>query len=93
MTGNLICLRCKRRHRSHIQSRTDASSTALFPQEAQVLCLVASGETNSDIARALSLSECAVKQHVKSLLYKARARSRPGRSAPLQDPARSQRRS
>ncbi|MBA1155963.1 response regulator transcription factor [Microvirga sp. Marseille-Q2068] len=58
-----------------------------------MLCLVASGETNGDIASALSMSEGAVRQHVKSLLDKARARCNPTRAASPQGSSRSQRRS
>jgi DNA-binding NarL/FixJ family response regulator len=60
-----------------VQRDTDASFPVLSQEEAKVLCLVARGGASSEIARELSVSEDAIKQHIKSLLCKARGRSKP----------------
>ena len=77
MTNNLICLCGKRRTRPDAKLNAGGCFTVLSQQEADVLCRVATGRASSDIARELSVSEDAIKQHIKSLLYKARARSKP----------------
>ncbi|WP_114943860.1 LuxR C-terminal-related transcriptional regulator [Microvirga calopogonii] len=92
MTGNIICLRCKRRPRPYTQSGTGISSPMLSTEEAQVLCLIASGQTRGDIAHELSVSERAIRQHIKSLLYKARTRSKRPRTALSHESIQSQRR-
>ena len=89
MTGNLICLWCKRRRRSHVQRDTDASFPVLSQEEAKVLCLVARGGASSDIARELAVSEGAIRQHIKSLLCKARARGKPHLATAPQEQVRS----
>ncbi|WP_083861377.1 LuxR C-terminal-related transcriptional regulator [Microvirga lotononidis] len=93
MTGKIICLRCRRKQGSHLRPRPPASAPILSPEEAHVLCLVASGETSRDIARALSVSDGAVRQHVKSLLYKARALTTSPRAVSSYGSVESQRRS
>ena len=55
----------------------DVCTPILSQQEASVLCLLARGRENRDIARELAVSEHAVKEHIKALFYKARARSDP----------------
>ena len=48
----------------------------LSPREAQVLRLVCDGQSNKEIARALTLHESTVKLHVKTLSRKLGARNR-----------------
>jgi DNA-binding CsgD family transcriptional regulator len=48
----------------------------LTARELEVLSLLAQGETNRGVARALRISEGTVKYHVKNILRKLRARSR-----------------
>jgi hypothetical protein len=74
MTEDLICLCGRRRRRTAKKSGTDVCFPILSQQEAYVLCRVAGGGTSSDIARELSVSEGAIKAHIKSLLYKTRQR-------------------
>jgi DNA-binding NarL/FixJ family response regulator len=50
--------------------------TALSPREHEILALVRQGFTNSEIARALFISESTVKVHVRHILEKTGARSR-----------------
>jgi DNA-binding NarL/FixJ family response regulator len=77
MTNNVICL-CGKQSRSTATKRdTGTCFPVLSQEEAKVLCLVARGGASSDIARELSVSEGAIRQHIKSLLCKARARSKP----------------
>jgi len=77
MTDNLICLCGKRKRRSDAKPDMDACFPVLSQEEADVLCLVAQGKWSSCIARELSLSEATIKEHIKSLFYKTRARSKP----------------
>jgi DNA-binding CsgD family transcriptional regulator len=49
----------------------------LSVQEALVLRLIAAGVPTSDIADRLAVNEPEVKQHVKALLLKARAKAKP----------------
>ena len=81
MTDNLICLCGMRRRRSDEEPGMGACIPVLSQQETDVLCRLASGQESSDIARELSISEDAIKEHIKSLFYKARARSKPHRVA------------
>jgi DNA-binding NarL/FixJ family response regulator len=53
-----------------------------------VLCLLARGRENSEIARELAVSEDAIKEHIKSLFYKARARSKSQRAITPQEQVR-----
>jgi DNA-binding NarL/FixJ family response regulator len=77
MTDNLICLCGIRRSRPEAHLDMDVCTPVLSQLEANVLCLLARGRENSDIARELGVSEHAVKEHIKALFYKARARSNP----------------
>lgn len=79
MTDNLICLCGKRKRRSNAKPDMGACFPVLSQEEADVLRLVAKGKGSSGIARELTLSEAAVKEHIKSLFYKARARSKSHR--------------
>jgi DNA-binding CsgD family transcriptional regulator len=49
----------------------------LTQAEADVLALLASGKSNSQIASALSVSEPTLKEHIRSLLLKAMAKTKP----------------
>jgi DNA-binding CsgD family transcriptional regulator len=49
----------------------------LSVQEALVLRLIAAGVPTSDIADRLAVNEPEVKQHIKALLLKARATTKP----------------
>jgi DNA-binding NarL/FixJ family response regulator len=53
-----------------------ATDDALTPAEVRVLKLIAQGNANKEIARALSLSEETVKGQVRNILSKLRARDR-----------------
>ncbi|MBB3021333.1 DNA-binding NarL/FixJ family response regulator [Microvirga lupini] len=77
MTDNLICLCGKRKRRPDAKPNGGACFPVLSQEEADVLCLLANGKGSSGIAHELSLSEATIKEHVKSLFYKARARSKP----------------
>jgi DNA-binding CsgD family transcriptional regulator len=61
------------------------SSPALTQREAEVLALLASGKSNSDIASQLSVTEPIIKEHVRSVLLKAMAKTRP-HLAPVPEP-------
>ena len=76
MTDNLTCLCGVRRRQPEAKPNTGACIPVLSLQEASVLCLLARGRENSDIARELAMSEDAVKEHIKSLFYKARSRGK-----------------
>lgn len=76
MTDNPTCLCGVRRRQPEARSNTGACIPVLSQQEASVLCLLARGRENSDLARELAVSEDAVKKHIKSLFYKARARGK-----------------
>lgn len=65
-----------RRRQSEANPDTGACIPVLSQQEADVLCLLARGRANSDIARELTVSEDAIKEHIKSLFHKAQSRSR-----------------
>jgi NarL family two-component system response regulator LiaR len=56
-------------------SRT-ADLSPLTPREAEIATLLASGQTNAEMADALSLSVFTVKNHVSSILMKLSARTR-----------------
>jgi DNA-binding NarL/FixJ family response regulator len=72
-----------------VQRDTGVSFPVLSQEEANVLCLVARGGANSDIAREVSVSEDAIKQHIKSLLCKAWARGKPHLAMMPQEQVRS----
>ncbi|HVL31616.1 MAG TPA: LuxR C-terminal-related transcriptional regulator [Solirubrobacteraceae bacterium] len=59
----------------------DGLATQLTTREIDVLRLMAEGKTNSDIARALFVSEGTVKFHVKNILRKMQAANRADASA------------
>jgi len=56
-------------------SPTDVFSD-LTPREAEILCLLADGQSNKVIARNLGISDGTVKLHVKSILRKLNVHSR-----------------
>lgn len=66
------------RHRAAPERAPDtpAERPALTPREQEVLGLLASGQSTTDMARALGLSSGTVKNHLSSLLGKLRARDR-----------------
>ena len=76
MTDNLTCLCGERRRQPEAKPNKGACIPVLSQQEASVLCLLARGRENSDIALELGMSGDAVKEHIKSLFYKARARGK-----------------
>ncbi|MDO5051721.1 MAG: response regulator transcription factor, partial [Pseudoclavibacter sp.] len=63
------------RLRPRVADRTDVAAL-LTPREGQVLRMVASGMSNGDISRALTLSEATVKTHVARILLKTGSRDR-----------------
>jgi DNA-binding NarL/FixJ family response regulator len=50
--------------------------TELTPRERQVLCLIANGASNREIAKALYISERTVKNHVTNILSRLNLRDR-----------------
>lgn len=60
-----------------------SSDPALSQQEAEVLRRLATGQKPADIAICLSVSEAAIKEHIKSLFYKASVRTKPDRARAL----------
>ncbi|WP_428605495.1 response regulator [Sedimenticola sp.] len=64
-----------------VQGETQATATRdifsdLTPREAEILCLLADGQSNKVIARNLGISDGTVKLHVKSILRKLNVHSR-----------------
>ncbi len=62
-------------------SRTSRSVAGLSPREAEVLCLLAAGRTNREIAAELYLSVRTVERHVTNLYAKIGARGRADATA------------
>jgi DNA-binding NarL/FixJ family response regulator len=58
------------------RARSDPRLSELSGREREVLCAVAEGLTNSEIAERLVLSESTIKTHVSRVLAKTRARDR-----------------
>lgn len=58
------------------QAADPSGAEALTPREVEVLRLLARGQTNLEIARALVVREGTIKYHVKNILRKLGARSR-----------------
>ena len=58
------------------QEADPSGAEALTPREVEVLRLLARGQTNLEIARALVVREGTIKYHVKNILRKLGARSR-----------------
>lgn len=56
--------------------RTDETPVVLTNRETDVLCLLAQGQSNKEIARALQITEDTVKSHVKHILAKLGVQSR-----------------
>ncbi|MGN6796376.1 MAG: response regulator [Streptosporangiaceae bacterium] len=57
-------------------ARAEAGGADLTPREAQVLRLIAAGQTNREIARGLFVTEATVKTHVNRIFAKTGARDR-----------------
>jgi DNA-binding NarL/FixJ family response regulator len=62
--------------RGLMNGNATASAPSLTPRESQVLGLIAKGQTNRQIARALGVSEKTVKTHVTNLLRRIDAADR-----------------
>jgi DNA-binding NarL/FixJ family response regulator len=62
--------------RGLMNGSTTTSAPSLTPRESQVLGLIAKGQTNRQIARALGVSEKTVKTHVTNLLRRIDAADR-----------------
>jgi DNA-binding NarL/FixJ family response regulator len=58
-----------------------SSSQTLSDPEAQILLLIAAGKQNAEIAAAVGTDQSAVKEHIKSILRKARAAGGQGNSS------------
>ncbi|MFI5803675.1 response regulator [Streptomyces sp. NPDC051561] len=58
------------RHRSSVSAPEEAASGTLTPKERNVLGLLPTGMSNSEIAQQLSMSRSTVKDHVSSILAK-----------------------
>jgi DNA-binding NarL/FixJ family response regulator len=59
-----------------MNGNTTTTAPSLTPRESQVLGLIAKGQTNRQIARALGVSEKTVKTHVTNLLRRIDAADR-----------------
>jgi DNA-binding NarL/FixJ family response regulator len=59
-----------------LQSTLPPELAVLTPRERQVLCLIAKGSSNREIAKALYISERTVKNHVTSILSSLNLRDR-----------------
>ncbi len=57
-------------------SDSDDRFAELTPREMEILCHLAQGESNKEIARELGISNGTVKLHVRAILRKLRVRSR-----------------
>jgi len=77
MTAKLIRLCCEQGSYVDPHPDTGTPSLALSKQEVEVLCLVATGVRTKDVATRLAVDESAVKEHIKSLLYKAIIKTKP----------------
>lgn len=64
-----------------VASGTSGRTTELTPREVEVLALVAAGETNRAIARALSISEHTVARHLSNIFDKIGVTSRTAAGA------------
>lgn len=62
--------------RGLMSGNSDSAAPALTPRERQVLGLIAKGQTNRQISRALGVSEKTVKTHVTNLLRRINAQDR-----------------
>lgn len=60
----------------YTQKKTQPNSLRITEREYEVLCLVASGSPNKQVAHELDLSEPTIKMHVKSLFTKVGATNR-----------------
>lgn len=49
---------------------------AFTPRETTILCLVATGHTNSHVARLLHISRHTVAQHIADMLHRTESRNR-----------------
>ncbi|PPL18684.1 response regulator [Microterricola pindariensis] len=67
-----------------MQSRADAAGSPLTLREAEVLGLVAEGQSNRDIGKALFLSEATVKSHLVHIFTKLGVSSRTAAVAAAQ---------
>lgn len=63
---------------SAVSQHKQGPPAAITNRETEVLCLLACGQTNSEIAKSLSLTESTVKSHVQSLLRKLQLHNRAG---------------
>ena len=61
---------------SQVPDRTGALHVKLSPQERRILDLIATGQTNREIAQQMSLAEKTVKNYVSNLLHKLGMRRR-----------------
>lgn len=70
-----------RRADSLLEATTPDERHGLTPREWEVLHLVASGDTNKQIAEALSISERTVERHVSNIFHKLGVSTRSGATA------------
>ena len=83
MTGDallspVITRRLVEQHTGNLKRSTETAAVlgSLTPRELDVLRIVATGQTNSEIATVLHLSETTVKTHVSNVLTKLGVRYR-----------------
>ena len=75
MTAKLICLVRRLEDATGTTTHKLSRPSSLSLQEALVLRLLAAGASTHEIADHLPINEPTVKEHIKALLRKARARN------------------
>ena len=76
VAGKLVGQLAERPQKQQSGKTRDAAVDELTDRELQVLCLIATGATNREIAQELVVSEGTVKNHVSSILNRLNLRDR-----------------
>jgi len=83
MTARDLQLCLRQRLSSGRKQQQERRDPALSQVETEVLRRLAAGQEMADIAIQLSVSEAAIKRHIKSVLFKARAKMKADRAGEL----------